>query len=184
MKVFTKNMLRAALLVLLLAVAVRADDRRPIVERRAPDSEPATEQQFIARAIDVNACEVKLAERALKETDNKDVRKFAQMMKDDHTKARTDFLQLAKSNKIAVVEGLGKDSRERIANLAKLRGADFDREFMSGQVEAHEKALKLFNTWAKKATNSQVRELASKSATATEEHLRKAKDILATLKRS
>jgi putative membrane protein len=181
MKCITKGVLLAAMTVLVLPLAIWAADR-PIVERKSPDREPMTDQEFLARAIDINAGEVKLADRVLKESENKNVRAFAQMMKDDHTKMGTDLLQVAKSMRVAVVEGLGKDFRDELTRLGKLRGADFDREYINNQVEDHEKALKLFNTWAKKATNSDLRDVASKGATKTEEHLRKAKEIQGKLK--
>ena len=126
MKPFTKGMQLAALAVLALPLAIWAADR-PIVERRAPDSEPTTDQEFLVKAIDINAGEIKMADRVLKESENKDVRAFAQTMKDDHTKRRSDLLKVAKSMKVAVVEGLGKDTRDQITRLSKLRGADFDR---------------------------------------------------------
>ena len=98
MKVFTRGMLLAALTVLVLPLAVQADDR-PLIERKSPDSEPTTDQEFLAKAININIAEIKMAERALKESENKDVRTFAQMMVDDHTKMRNNLMKTAKSKK-------------------------------------------------------------------------------------
>jgi putative membrane protein len=176
MKGFTKGMLLAALTVLALPFAARAEDRK------ASDTEPTTDQEFLAKAIDINSGEVKMAEKALKESENKAVRAFAQEMIDGHTKLRNDFMRLAKSKRVAVVEGLGATAREQMTNLGKLRGRDFDREYISYQIADHEKALKLFKTWSKKATDSELRELSSKEATKVEEHLRLAKDVQAKLK--
>jgi putative membrane protein len=183
MKVFTRGMLLAALTVLVLPLAVQADDR-PLIERKSPDSEPTTDQEFLAKAININIAEIKMAERALKESENKDVRTFAQMMVDDHTKMRNNLMKTAKSKKLAVVEGLGKKTREEMTRLGKRRGRDFDREYMSCQVEGHEKALKLFKTWSKKATDSELRDIAGKAVPKVEEHLNKAKDIQGKLKGS
>jgi putative membrane protein len=184
MKVFIKGKLLAALAVLVLPLAVWAADDRPIVERTTPDKEPTTDQEFIAKAININTAEVKMAERALKESENKDVRTFAQKMIDDHTKMRDDLMKLAKAKKVAVVSGLSKETREKMTSLGKLRGGAFDREYMNDMVNGHEKVTKLFKTWSTKAEDSELRNIASKGATKAAEHLRLAKDIQTRLKRS
>jgi putative membrane protein len=183
MKAFTKGLLLAALAMLMHPLAARAEDR-PIVERKTPDKEPTTDQEFLIKAITANIAEIRFGEKTLKESDNKDVRNFAKMMIDDHTKIKDDLMKVAKGMKLAVVEGLEKNTREEMARLSKLKGADYDREYMQCMVQEHEKASKLFHTWAKKASDSELREISSKGATKADEHLRRAKEIVAKLKGS
>ncbi len=180
MKVFTKVLFLA---FLVLPVAARGEDGS-LVERKSPEKEPATDQEFLVKAIACNIAEIHFGEKTLKESENKDVRGFAQMMIDDHTQAKNDLMKVAKEMKIAVVEGLEKNTREAMTKLSKLKGSDYDNEYMHLMVKGHEKASKLFHTWAKKAKDSDLREIASKVATKADEHLERAKEICAKLKKS
>ncbi len=182
MKAFTKGMLLAGLMTLITTIAAGAQGR--LIERKSPDAEPATDQEFLAKAININMSEIKMAELAEKEATNKDVRAFAKNMIADHTKLNKQAMTMAKSMRVAVATSPPPAMKEKMATLAKLRGADFDREYMTTQIMAHEKALKMFTTWAKKAKDSELRELASKAADEVKEHLKMAKEVQAKLKGS
>src|SRR5439155_23991349 len=112
-----------------------------------------------------------------------DVRKFAQTMVDDHSKMRDKLLAQAKSMKIAVVQGLEENHRKELLRLTRLSGVDFDRTYIAGQVTDHEKALSLYETWSKKAKDSELRELATKAIPTVKEHLRMARDLHGKLKK-
>src|SRR5437763_14898448 len=121
------------LALLVMALPSRADDR-----------EPATQQEFLAKAIATDMAEIKLGELALKQASNDDVKRFARKMVDDHSKHRDMLLERARVHKLAVVEGLDKEHQEKKDRLSKLEGKDFDREYMKCMVEGHEKALKMY----------------------------------------
>src|SRR5687768_14136243 len=104
---------------LCLALSAGAQDRKPI-EKQPADKEPANEQEFLTHALDGNIHEVKMGELALKQTKNEEVRKFAQRMIDDHSKARDMLQNVAREMKIAVVEGTSPTKRERMDQLGKL----------------------------------------------------------------
>jgi putative membrane protein len=181
MKAIENRLVLAVALALLLPLAVRADRTR-VVEKTSPDREPTTDQEFLVKAIAANVAEIKLAEKALKESDNKDVRAFARQMIDDHTKAKDSLMRVAKSMKVAVVEGTEKDVRDTMSRLSKLRGADFDREYMSCMVKNHEMFASMCKTWSTRAKDSELREIAGKMTTTAEEHLKKARSLRDRLK--
>ena len=70
-----------------------------------------------------------------------DVKQFAQMMIDDHTKAGNELKQIATSNNITPEGNASKDQDLR-NKLSSLKGADFDREYMKAMVDDHEKAVR------------------------------------------
>jgi putative membrane protein len=183
MKALENRFVLAAALALLLPLAVHAARQR-VVEKTSPDREPATDQEFLVKAIAANLAEINFAEKALKESDNKDVRSFARQMIDDHTKAKDSLMRVAKSMRVAVVEGTEKDVRDELSRLSKLRKADFDREYMSCMVKDHEKVTAMCKTWSTKAKDSELREIAGKMATTAQEHLKKAREIRDKLKGS
>jgi len=181
MKVFTKGLILALCMAVLLPLAARAEGKK-IIEKQDPKVGPRTDKEFVAWALAADLAEIKAGQYAAKHADNQDVRKFAQTMIDDHTKHREQLFKLAKTMKLAVVEGLGKERRDEMARLMKLKGAEFDREYMDHMVKGHEKVLKTYETWSTKATDSEVREMVTKTLPVLKEHLRMAKETQGKLK--
>jgi len=181
MKCVTKGLALALTMALVLPLAGRADSKK-IVEKRNPDAGPQTDQEFVAWALASDLAEIKCGEYAAKHADNQDVRKFAQHMVDAHTKHREKVLKVARSMKLAVVEGLGKGHRDEMLRLMKLKGGEFDREYMSHMIASHEKAVKRYEAWSTKAKDSELREIATKTAPEVKEHLRRAREVQGKLK--
>jgi putative membrane protein len=180
MKASTKWL--AVAVALLYSLAAQADEGK-IIKKVDPNA-PRTDQEFLAWAINDNMAEVKFGEKAVKNASDKDVRKFAQTMIDDHTKQRDALLKQAKAMKMGVVAGASKEGREEAAKLSRLSGLDYDREYINFMVEGHEKALGVYETWAKKAKDSELRELAAKAVPVVKEHLRMARELQTRLKKS
>jgi len=176
MKIFSKWLMAVVMASLILFPAARAEEKRPA------DKEPATEVEFLAKAISCDIAEVKLAERAMKQASNKDVQEFARKMKEDHTKHRDALLERAKVLKIGVVEGLEKEHQERMDRLSKLEGAEFDREYMRFMVEGHEKALRMYESWSKKSSDKELGELVNRTIPTVKEHLEQARQLHNKLK--
>jgi putative membrane protein len=172
-----------AVVVVLLALplAARADDKK-LIEKRPADRAPTTEMEFVVKAIAGNIAEIKLSETAIKQSSDKDVEAFARRMVKDHTNLRDALLERAKVMKVAVVAGLEKDTQEKVDRLSRLSGKDFDREYMKCMVDDHEKTLDLFQTWAKKASDTELRDLLNRSIPTVKEHLERARQLSSKLK--
>ena len=67
-----------------------------------------------------------------------DVKKFGKMMVDDHTAAGDRLKAIATQHNVEWPAGLDDKHRDLRDKLAKLSGAEFDREYMSAMVEGHE----------------------------------------------
>src|SRR5260370_35040221 len=94
----------AALVVAGLFLArASADDRKPVVTDKIP-----TDQEFLAKALEGSVLEVQLGEKARDKTSNDRVKKFAQRMIADHTKARRELPAIAKATKAGAVSGISK----------------------------------------------------------------------------
>ncbi len=81
--------------------------------------------------------------------------------------------------KLAVVSGLDKSFQERINQLISLQGAKFDREYMKHEVEAHERAVQLFEAQTKDTVNARLKAFAEKALPSLREHLKRAKEVRA-----
>ncbi len=83
--------------------------------------------------------EVELAKVAKAHAASPDVKQFAQMMIDDHTKAGEQLKQVAANYSISTNDAKIDDKhRSLMDKLSKLNGRDFDKEYMSAMVDDHE----------------------------------------------
>jgi putative membrane protein len=86
--------------------------------------------------------EVQLAKLAADHATNPDVKAFARMMVDDHTKAGDQLKQIASQYAIPQDDAKVDDKHRNVMDkLSKLNGSDFDKEYMSAMVDDHEDAV-------------------------------------------
>jgi putative membrane protein len=132
---------------------------------------------FLPTAISAGIAEVKLGELAEKQSSNDDVKDFARTMIKDHTALNEKLMNLAKDAKLGVVQGLEKDQRMTMERLSKLRGGEFDRDYMKSMVEDHKKAVALFENEAKTTTNETCKSVCESALPTIREHLKKAQAL-------
>jgi len=177
----TRWLLAFALLALVVPGLARAQEGKKLVDR-LPEGEPKTDKQFLIKAINDNTAEIRSAETVAKRTENVEVRNFANKLIEDHKSLRTDLMAQAKAQKLAIVEGLDKEQREKLKTLTDLRGAEQDKEFLKQQVECHEKALQMYERWAKTTSDNDLRDAARRAAKSVRHHLDHARKLQAGLK--
>jgi putative membrane protein len=96
------------------------------------------DKDFVNAMTTAGMAEVELGKMATERGTNAEVKKFGQMMVDDHTAAGDKLKRLAAAHNIPVPTALDDKHRDLRDKLAKLQGADFDREYMDAMVEGHE----------------------------------------------
>ena len=69
---------------------------------------------------------------------------FADMMVTDHTKAGDELAGIAKTKNITLPAAPNADAQKMAADMGKMSGKDFDKDYVNGMVDGHEKAVKLF----------------------------------------
>jgi uncharacterized protein (DUF305 family) len=72
----------------------------------------------------------------------------------------------------------GMLSAEDITKLSSLRGAEFDREWMTGMIEHHEGAIEMAKDVLKDGKDSAVKALANLVATAQDSEILEMKELL------
>jgi putative membrane protein len=102
------------------------------------NSVTSADKDFVHDAATAGMAEVELGKMATERGANADVKKFGQMMVDDHTAAGDKLKRLAAAHNIPVPTALDDKHRDLRDKLAKLQGADFDREYMDAMVDGHE----------------------------------------------
>jgi putative membrane protein len=98
----------------------------------------AADKDFVTELAVGNMAEVELGKLAVERSANAEVKKFGQTMIDDHTKAGNTLKSVASAHNISIPTDLDDKHRELRDKLAKLQGADFDREYMAAMVEGHQ----------------------------------------------
>jgi len=91
-------------------------------------------------AIDGTA-EVELGRMALDRAATSEVKTFAQMMVDDHTKANESLTALASRNNIPVASAMDDKHNDLRDKLSKKTGADFDKDYIDAMVDGHKDVL-------------------------------------------
>jgi len=98
-----------------------------------------SDKDFVNDQLAGGMAEIELAKIAKMHAASQDVKNFAQMMIDDHTKAGDELKQVATSNAISPEPKVDSKHQDLMDKLSKLQGADFDKEYMSAMVDDHEK---------------------------------------------
>lgn len=100
-----------------------------------------SDKDFVKDLSTANTAEIDLGRIAADRAANPEVKKFAQMMVDDHTKANDDLTTVASQHSIPMTNELDDTHRDLRDKLSKLQGMEFDREYIDSMVDGHEKVL-------------------------------------------
>jgi putative membrane protein len=140
--------LAAVLLALATSFAIACTDRSTtypedsaVGTSGAADKVSSADKDFIKDLSIAGKTEVELGKMAMENSANADVKKFAQMMVDDHTKAAEKLGAVASQHNIPKPVLLDEKHTALRDKLAKLKGAEFDREYMDAMVAGHEGVL-------------------------------------------
>lgn len=141
------------------------------------DASSNADQQFVQDAIKGNRAEVTLGNMVAAKTKNPNVKQFAQMMVKDHTQALSQLQQLAQQKKIDVPQGLPDDAQQLQSKLQSDSGKQFDKDYMDGMVQDHQKDVQQFQDESQNAKDTDVKQLAAKLLPKLQQHLNKAQQI-------
>jgi len=100
-----------------------------------------SDKTFVSNMLSDGTAEVELGRMAAQRAVNPDVKRFAQMMVDDHTKAGADLKQVASMYSIDVTPQNEDKHKDLMDRLSKLQGRQFDKEYMKSMVDDHEDAV-------------------------------------------
>lgn len=140
---------------------------------------PMTAQAFADAASASDAYEIAASKLAETKASSADVKSFAADMVKDHTKSTAD-LKAAAAKAEGAPKPAGTMTVDQQANMTKLQGlsgADFDKEYVTQQVDAHQKALNALQDYAAGGESTPLKEFATKTATVVQQHLDKAKKL-------
>jgi putative membrane protein len=132
--------------------------------------------------------DIKAAKQALDKTSNKEVKQFAQDMVRDHTAVNKQALALVKKLKVTPEDNdtsrtLSKQASDKLAELAKLKGAAFDKAYVENEVAYHRMVDNALETQLiPSSSNSELKGLLQTGLKIFQGHEQHAEHVAADLK--
>jgi putative membrane protein len=160
-------------LAVLIVVALVAVSGAQQSSSRAASGDNA----FAMKAGQANLAEVELGKLALQKAMRDEVKKFAQMMVDDHSKALDELKGIAGPKSITLPTQLDAEHKKLSDRLSKLSGAAFDRDYMQAMVDGHRKVAADFRKESQSGSDAELKAWAAKTLPAVEAHLKQAETV-------
>jgi putative membrane protein len=138
---------------------------------------------YTAGVIDIDA-----AKQALAKASNKEVKSFAQDMVRDHEAVNKQALDLVKKLKVTPEDNdtsktLSKQASEKLAELKKLNGAEYDKAYVANEVAYHKTVNGALETQLiPSASNTELKNLLQTGLKIFQGHQQHAEQVAAKLK--
>jgi putative membrane protein len=136
-----------------------------------------TDTAFAMEVAQNGIAEIALARLAAKNAQSADVKRFAQRVITDHTKVSNELKQIATSKGITLPADMKEEQKATVTRLTALKGAEFDREFMTIMAENHDKSVTTFKEVARDGTDPEIKAFAAKTLPTLEAHQKMAHEI-------
>ena len=132
---------------------------------------------FAMEVAQNGVAEIALARLAAKNAQSADVKRFAQRVITDHTKVGNELKQIAASKNITLPADMTSAQQATVTRLTALKGAAFDREFMTIMAENHDKSVTKFQEESRDGTVPEIKAFAAKTLPTLEQHQKMAHEI-------
>lgn len=166
--------------------AIGGDDRVGTTGETGTGAVPADVRDFVEKAAHAGMAEVQLGKLASERAQNAEVKKFGQTMVTDHSKANDELKQAVAAYNVPFPTDLDQKHKDLVSKLQGLRGAEFDREYISAMVNGHEEVQGLLEdrveqardaTAAEARVSTSINQWAQKTKPAVDQHLKMAQQI-------
>lgn len=125
-----------------------------------------------------NMAEIETANLALKQSNNDQVKTFAQKMIDDHTQAHKELEQIAQAKGVTLPTEPDREHKAEMKKLSALEGEKFDKRYMSKDgIKEHRETHRMVSRAQTRATDPDLKALAAKMEPIVADHLKMAQDM-------
>lgn len=149
-----------------------------VTDTAAPADATAT-SGYVTNAALGDMFEIESSRLAVEKAKSPEVKKFAQMMIDAHTKTSDELKSLLSSANLQVTPPKALDERRQgmLADLQKAPATAFDTTYLDQQAKAHSETLDLHKSYADNGDNTALKAFAAKTAPVVQQHLDEAKKL-------
>ncbi len=137
-----------------------------------------SDSKFMMMAAMSDMNEIGLSNTALSKSSNEDVKKLAQMMVDDHTKASEELKPIAMSKNVMLPTEMDSKHKAAMEKMSAMSGSGFDREYVKMMVKDHEKAVAMFQKEANNGKDAEAKAFAAKTLPTLQGHLDMSRNMM------
>lgn len=163
-----KNTFRIGLAALLMSTTMffacsdsSTKDSKDVAEKMNDDKfdTKASEKdaQFVVDATASSLNEVGLADVALNKSTNSQIKKLAQMLKDDHNALINELSGLAAKKSITVPTAATEDGVEAAKKLTDTDAKNFDKDWLEKVKDSHEKSIDKYQDGSNNAGDADIK---------------------------
>ena len=178
--------------IAIIPALARADDTQKnqpsSMDHKAMDhgSKQLTDSQVLMKLHHINEEEIEVGQIAQKNGSTRDVKDFGATLVRDHTKADQDVKTLASKMNVdpeakkadATHQEKQQVMQNKIDQLKKMRGKDFDRAFAQMMVNGHRQAIEMVKDARGTVQNAELKSLLDRLLPTLQKHEDMANDIL------
>jgi putative membrane protein len=135
------------------------------------------DSNFARQACQTGTAEMEIGKLAAQNTRNKEVRKFARTLSEDHARAEKELGKLFSRKGIPPERELAGAYQSSLERLAVLKGGAFDEAFKEQVIADHQQAIDLFEKQAEQGTDVELRAFAEKRLPQLRTHLEMARHL-------
>ena len=138
---------------------------------------PESDQAFVREALATGSLEIQISRIAALRANSEQVRQFALSLMEDHSKARRKLKEIALSKNVEIKDDLDRQRARRLLAVQRYTGDEFDREYLTLQVDQHRRAVQLFHQQAQRSGSEELRNFAQSKLPALEAHFKLAQSL-------
>ncbi len=131
----------------------------------------AGDKTFVTKAAQGGMAEVKLGKLAADKASSSEVKDFATMMVEDHSKANEQLKSVAGQKSITLPDDIGAKNQATYDRLSKLSGTAFDHAYVQAMVKDHREDVAEFKKESNNAKDSDIKSFASETLPTLQKHL-------------
>lgn len=143
----------------------------------AAEQMSSTDMKFANAAAMGGIAEVQAAHLAEQKASSPEVKQFALEMDKDHTQANAELMQIAETKGLTAPTEPDAAHKQAAQHLSMLSGAQFDQQYVQGQVADHRTTVALFQQEANSGQDPQLKQYAQKYLPILQHHLQMAESI-------
>jgi len=182
MKTITSLMLAAVLFAGLVSCGnkkTETEDSKEVAEeqndQKFDETKTEDDTEFAVEAADGGMFEVQLGQLAQANASSAEVKNFAKMMVDDHSKANDELKATAAQKNISLPGALSDKCQKKYDELAGKTGEEFDKAYIDLMVSDHEEDLDAFKKEAENGKDADLKAWAAGKVPTLQHHLDAAK---------
>lgn len=142
------------------------------------------ERQFLITAARADMTEAHEGQMAADRATQSNVKDLARTLIDDHTQDYEHLTVLAEKTGVKIPKGINAAKDPAIAQLTRLKGAGFDRQFTKDEIADHRRAVAAFKRESEHGQNPDVKAYATQTLPTLEKHLNMVEQLSKPAKRT